>query len=871
MAQEYKPDLAQAARFLHILDPNADSRSLLESIQDGFTFQTFSDIKGAKNPALTKIINSDFQAASGTLKDLNRKRAGVFVTVNETDMKGRKLTNITKIRAIWVEDDLGSGIPLPLEPHLIVETSPGKSHKIILVSGISPEDHKRFQKILIDHYGSDENAKDLSRVLRVPGFYHCKETPFLVRLTHESLRKPYSLSELNAAFSIHAVSKKKSLLLPLPKKETPLVGEYVPLEKGDSVNSILPDITLDKAETYLPPPGEQSRKEWLDVGIMLYNQFNGSREALELFDRWSQSVRAYEGFDDIEKTWFSFGGRTETKLTFKGLIKDFHERTAEEKKSSVAKTIEAAITKADKLLENCNDPYTLTKDVAPKLWSLADGIVALEKDFRSNVMERYGQLCPGKALSTQEANRALKAKRPKVLGESTELPFYINPGRPDWSKDWVWVASEDKFYRSTTGTSCSARGFDGMYNCLLPKGENAPSSASGYALDNMFVGRAMKRRYVPDADILFIDKQGEGCLNSYSPNGALHVPDSIDSVEGREAVKLIKNHISLVCGGWNREAQLVCNFLATCMASNPCIKIRWALCISGVQGDGKTLFGKLMTEVLGSRNTRQINGNTIASGATTSFNGWVEGHRLGLIEEIKWHGHNRHEITNSLKPIITNDVISCHQKGREQYDIDNKANYLLTTNYEDALPLEDGDRRYFILKSKFPLEDIKEKDPSYFKILTKAIESKDVGYMVRFIVDVPNHPDFDPNGHAPFTEAKKNLIRLSKDDMSDIVNEIIEDDGNPLFTSKVVCYAPLLRRVMASEGVTRRGEDRKLEWRFVNALLSLGYIKLTRVRINGERQQLWARTNGASQPTVEWAKNIVEERMSESGMSGDLI
>jgi hypothetical protein len=42
---------------------------------------------------------------------LNREGAGVFVTVNETDLKGRTAKNITSVRAVFVDLD-----GAPLEP-----------------------------------------------------------------------------------------------------------------------------------------------------------------------------------------------------------------------------------------------------------------------------------------------------------------------------------------------------------------------------------------------------------------------------------------------------------------------------------------------------------------------------------------------------------------------------------------------------------------------------------------------------------------------------------------------------------------------------------------------------------------------------------
>ena len=97
-----KPEQGQSPRFLKLLDPSAS----------GFTFQTFDDDRARKNPAFTRIVQSPPPARDELVK-LNKQGAGVFVTINETDGSGRKSENITRIRAVWQEDDDGFDGSLP--------------------------------------------------------------------------------------------------------------------------------------------------------------------------------------------------------------------------------------------------------------------------------------------------------------------------------------------------------------------------------------------------------------------------------------------------------------------------------------------------------------------------------------------------------------------------------------------------------------------------------------------------------------------------------------------------------------------------------------------------------------------------------------
>jgi hypothetical protein len=68
-----------AETFLDALDPAARF----------FTFQTFDDNAERKDKQLTRILHGTLGARWNLLADLNRRGAGIFVTVNATDGEGR--------------------------------------------------------------------------------------------------------------------------------------------------------------------------------------------------------------------------------------------------------------------------------------------------------------------------------------------------------------------------------------------------------------------------------------------------------------------------------------------------------------------------------------------------------------------------------------------------------------------------------------------------------------------------------------------------------------------------------------------------------------------------------------------------------------
>lgn len=162
---------------------NSDHVRFLALFPGQHTYQTFDD-RSNKDRKLSRILNDPSELAS-----LNRRGAGVFLMVNEGDGKGRRESNVTRVRAYFADFDI---TPLPevwpLKPSMIVETSPGKFHAywILQPGEMIPLDSDAFncqQEAIARAVGSQpQDCKGLNRVMRVPGFMHQKGEPFLSRI-----------------------------------------------------------------------------------------------------------------------------------------------------------------------------------------------------------------------------------------------------------------------------------------------------------------------------------------------------------------------------------------------------------------------------------------------------------------------------------------------------------------------------------------------------------------------------------------------------------------------------------------------------------------------------------------------------------------
>jgi hypothetical protein len=173
-----KPNLTDAARFLDILEPGGT-----------FWFQTASEPK-PNGKSAAKVLSGTLNSCATELAQLNESGSAVWVQINAG--AGRKNADVDRIRAYFVDLDSVPGDALfasPAAADMIIESSPGKYHGYWLTKNTPLQSYSERMHVLADRFGGDHAICNLSRVMRLPGFYHLKGTPFMARIakTREGL------------------------------------------------------------------------------------------------------------------------------------------------------------------------------------------------------------------------------------------------------------------------------------------------------------------------------------------------------------------------------------------------------------------------------------------------------------------------------------------------------------------------------------------------------------------------------------------------------------------------------------------------------------------------------------------------------------
>jgi hypothetical protein len=292
------------------------------------------------------------------------------------------------------------------------------------------------------------------------------------------------------------------------------------------------------------------------------------------------------------------------------------------------------------------------------------------------------------------------------------------------------------------------------------------------------------------------------------------VPAAAASPAAEAAVKRIVDHAHFLTSE-PAEAELLLDFLAY-VYQNPGKRVRWAILLFGIQGNGKSFWMAMMKGLLG-QNAGEVAGTTVAH----QFTGWAVNKLFIAIEEIRVPSESKYAVMDKLKPFISNSAVKIEKKGQDDRVVPNFASYMLFTNHDDALPLDDDDSRYCVIetlprtKADIPKQDYFD---ALFGVLDNHIEAV-AHYFASRLID----PKFNPDGRAPETSGKRRMMQESKNGPRLVVEEAIAKFHCDVINDDLVYVGGLRVRTQdCSSGLTL-----PYQRTIARQLKDMGYVKYT--------------------------------------------
>lgn len=605
----------------------------------------------------------------------------------------------------------------------------------------------------------------------------------------------------------------------------------------------------------LPQEYCDDRDSWRNVIFAAHHQFHGEddeAEALEIVDEWSsKSVKYVTGV--VPALWENAHEQRTGGLVTVGSIKQWlgekWKGYLAQRRSADSSAVVAEAGWRERI--STADAVTLKGPLAAEI--RAAKLEKIDRETLVKHVQRRLTALEGVSPSIAAVRELLAA--PRVVELPADAPD-IDDGLaivPAWARGWIWVRTEGKWINRVTKLTITNQAFDTelqrhVVDLTVQEGDALTTYSPSQRMFKHWGARAVdKDAYHPGlAEIFTIG--GVTYVNKYRPELRIQPAASWNPV-GKQMAAALERHLSLLIPK-RRNRQLFRAWLAH-QYLHPGVKVRWAPLLKGCPGDGKSMFGELLELVLGVDNVKLMNADTIQ---TSPFSGWVEGQCVTVFEEVKFHGHNRYDVVNKLKPYIANNRVEKHGKGKDPGNILNVTNYLMLTNHEDAIPIEEGDRRYFVLFSPFRFLAQLDQALQADYLITVAEHFEEVFSLVRanpdqlalWLAETEFPEEWDANMSAPMTDEKTAMVVASRSDLEGAMDEVFDDVAaghKVLGIRPTVLSLSHLRQALRLHNIPQDLPDRML----TKALRQIGFGpapgsekgKALKVLWQGDRLRIW--------------------------------
>ena len=653
------------------------------------------------------------------------------------------------------------------------------------------------------------------------------------------------------------------------------------------------DVTWSEVDKALELFGAEGLEydDWLMVGLALWHQSCGSvgDDGLGRWLAWSRKSSKHDG-KLMRKKWKSMGGR-KTPVTMASVFARVgglsvvrealgggqeSDEVVEGGEVAEAGKVSSSVALLDKLSTKAAEVDSIEEYDAFKKALQRLPETRLGSDYRDMIAEElYSGWGKGSGLTKAGIRKALTFDRSAMKGKHKALnggpkggdvigeADCWNEEYPDWLQGWVYDEVGAEFVQLDTGHAIKREPF-GMKFDRRPECAEHEVGAATLSSSIFPIPTVAGRMYWPGEGKVFQDRKGLTYINTWLADGGTNavVPErgsfevGDDSIEG-QACALFLAHLEMTVAD-PRERELMLDWMSFVYA-NPGARVRWALLLWGIEGNGKSYFHRVLGRLMGA-DSRTVTASLIEE----RFTDWAEGCRLIGIEEIRVSGTNKWRTLDKMKPFISNDEIQVEGKGMKAHVVPNFASYMLFTNHIDAIPVTEGDRRYFVVftrhRTKQELLDQHGGDQGvkdYFQRLFD-VSLAGAGGIGRMLLDRQYGSEFDPNGRAPDSRGREEMRMMHVTEEDEAVSDALERYRGPHVNELLVDITQLQDDCLMDGGEIELPKAKALAYK----LSEMGYARGNRVKARGRPRTFWYKPNRISEAE---AKVLIQSKKGFEG------
>jgi hypothetical protein len=468
--------------------------------------------------------------------------------------------------------------------------------------------------------------------------------------------------------------------------------------------------------------GSGGEKALLDVGGVLKDLGISEREAVELIDEHynvdGKCVPIWPLGELTTKVHNAFEYLKENQPGADGVLPDEDFGPDTKEREDQIRKVKALLDKTEE--SGCTPEEAKTSATAArrlmKLYGLSDDDL---KDEPEIAVESYATLCAKWVYVV--AQEVFVARERDALGEIYALSV------PAFTKAYKFIAKREKLggrYRN-------------IVDHILNQTPGFPGAMARYTTFSYMPGKP---------------EDYNGALNLWRPSDIV-VPDKKPST----STKWFHDHLEMLFTD-SADREHVLNWMAG-VYQNQELHPHHALLIHGRNtGTGKSVIKNTLSRLLGTSNCTEIDQKLLDN----DFEKWKVRTKLLSVEEVRPAWGTSNAVLKNLHTLISEDRMPVNIKGKDDFQMTNVIAVLAGSNKDDALAIEDTERRWLILTTD--RDGTLEPMPNeYYRAIygRKGVGGllNDVAALEALAYELMHRElgDYDIGGPAPRTQAKDKM------------------------------------------------------------------------------------------------------------------
>ena len=357
-----------------------------------------------------------------------------------------------------------------------------------------------------------------------------------------------------------------------------------------------------------------------------------------------------------------------------------------------------------------------------------------------------------------------------------------------------------------------------------------------------------------DQELIYTDEDGLKVLNIFPANIPFPDPELPNP-------KPFLDHLLWILNDNQDYVDHVLKWM-TNVLYRPEKRMNHGILLSGEQGTGKSTITKTLAKLLVPAATDIVDAVTF----TGNFHDHLVGKRFLEVNEVELFGSDKQ--FNRIKTYFTEDRFRINPKNMTSWTINNFCNYFFISNYADALPVPQGDRRIFYVHSRVPFDHARalppndpDHDRKYWNELQDDFldlngEALGAFAIAKYLKEeiLPTLPENFNTTPPPMTADKQRMILAAQTTLEQWIAEGLQYkngvfEPNQIFTWNVMKHTlkdelGLIAKQQHSSVLAKYGMQREMH------------------KINGKRHQMcwWSTPDFDSELKILWNDTTLEGR-----------